>query len=74
MSSDMICQCIEGEMRLDHRDGHAFTVMKNDVWTCVKGKPEDTEIIGGGVAIMRVIRLLTACGEHSGRGGSVLPP
>jgi hypothetical protein len=58
MKSDMVCQCIEGEMRLDHRDGHAFTVKKNDVWTCVKGEPEDVENIGNGVAIMRVIRLL----------------
>jgi uncharacterized cupin superfamily protein len=28
---DMVCQCIDGEMRLDHRDGHAFTVKKGDV-------------------------------------------
>jgi hypothetical protein len=28
MPNDMVCQCIEGEMRLDHRDGHAFTVKK----------------------------------------------
>jgi hypothetical protein len=33
MRNDMICQCIDGEMRLDHRDGHAFTVKQNDVWT-----------------------------------------
>jgi hypothetical protein len=28
---DMVCQCIDGEMRLDHRDGHVFTIKKGDV-------------------------------------------
>jgi quercetin dioxygenase-like cupin family protein len=60
MENDMICQCMIGEMRLDHRDGHAFTVKKGDVWTCLKGEPEDTENIGSTVAIMRVINLLPA--------------
>jgi hypothetical protein len=60
MENDMVCQCIEGAMRLDHRDGHAFTVKKNDVWTCVKGEPEDTENISTGVAIMRVVNLIPA--------------
>jgi hypothetical protein len=60
MRNDMVCQCVEGEMRLDHRDGHPFTVKKNDVWTCVKGEPEDTENIGNSAAIMRVINLITA--------------
>jgi hypothetical protein len=60
MPNDMVCQCLDGEMRLDHRDGHAFTVKKNDVWTCVKGEPEDTENIGNSVAIMRVINLIPA--------------
>ncbi len=60
MPNDMVCQCIDGEMRLNHRDGHAFTVKKNDVWTCVKGEPEDTENIGTTVAIMRVINLIPA--------------
>jgi len=60
MRNDMVCQCMEGEMRLDHRDGHAFTVKKNDIWTCVKGEPEDTETIGSVAAVMRVIDLMPA--------------
>jgi PAS domain S-box-containing protein len=60
MRNDMVCQCVDGEMRLDHRDGHPFTVKRNDVWTCVKGEPEDTENIGDGAAIMRVINLMPA--------------
>jgi hypothetical protein len=60
MRNDMVCLCVDGEMRLDHRDGHAFTVKKNDVWTCVKGEPEDTENLGNSVAIMRVINLMPA--------------
>ena len=60
MHSDMVCQCIEGEMRLDHRHGHAFSAKKGDVWTCVKGQPEDVENTGGTAAIMRVIHLLPA--------------
>jgi quercetin dioxygenase-like cupin family protein len=58
MPNDMVCQCIEGELRLDHRDGHAFSAKKGDVWTCVKGEPEDVENTGSTVAIMRVIALL----------------
>jgi hypothetical protein len=60
MRNDMVCLCLDGEMRMDHRDGHAFTVKKNDVWTCVKGEPEDTEKIGNSVAITRVINLIPA--------------
>ncbi|MCJ9729555.1 hypothetical protein [Bradyrhizobium sp. PRIMUS42] len=60
MRNDVVCQCIDGEMRLDHRDDHPFTVKKNDVWTCVKGEPEDTENIGRNAAIMRVINLIPA--------------
>jgi len=58
MQNDMVCQCTEGELRLDHRDGHAFSAKKGDVWTCVKGEPEDVENTGSTVAIMRVISLL----------------
>jgi len=60
MPNDMVCQCIEGEMRLDHRHGHAFSAKKGDVWTCVKGQPEDVENTGSTVSIMRVIHLLPA--------------
>jgi quercetin dioxygenase-like cupin family protein len=60
MRNDMICQCIEGEMRIDHRVGDAFAVKRGDVWTCVKGQPEDVVNTGTGPAIMRVINLLPA--------------
>jgi hypothetical protein len=49
---------MEGELRLDHRAGHAFTVKKGDVWTCVKGEPEDTYNMGNTAAVMREIALL----------------
>ena len=58
MPNDMICQCIEGQMRLDHRDGNPISVKKGDVWTCSKGEPEDVENTGSTMAIMRVINLL----------------
>ena len=43
MPNDTVCQCIEGEFRIDHRDGHAFTAKKCAVWTCLKGEPEDAD-------------------------------
>jgi quercetin dioxygenase-like cupin family protein len=58
MSVDMVCQCTEGEMRIDHRHGHVFTARKGDVWTCVKNEPEDVKNIGSVAAIMRVILLM----------------
>ena len=60
MGNDMLCQCMEGEFRIDHRDGHAFTAKRGDVWTCVKGEPEDADNLSTSVAIMRVINLLPA--------------
>jgi hypothetical protein len=60
MGNDMLCQCIEGEFRIDHRHGHSFTAKKGDVWTCLKGDPEDVDNLGTTVAIMRVIHLLPA--------------
>jgi quercetin dioxygenase-like cupin family protein len=60
MPNDMVCQCIEGEMRLDHGHGHAFPAKKGDVWSCVKGQPENVENTGSTVAIMRVINLISA--------------
>jgi hypothetical protein len=58
MPNDMVCQCIEGELRLDHRHGHAFSAKKGDVWTCLKAHPEDVENTGSTVAIMRVTDLM----------------
>ena len=58
MPNDMVCQCIEGELRLDHGHGHAFSAKRGDVWTCLKGQPEHVENTGGTVAIMRIVHLL----------------
>ena len=58
MPNDMVCQCIEGEMRLDHGHGHAFSAKKGNVWTCLKGQPEHVENTGGTVAMMRIVHLL----------------
>jgi hypothetical protein len=58
MPVDMVCHMLEGDMRIDHRDGHAFDAKRGDVWTCVKGEPEDAYNTGGTAAIMRVILLM----------------
>jgi quercetin dioxygenase-like cupin family protein len=58
MPNDMVCHCPEGELRVTHRPGGEFVVKAGDVWSCNKGLLEDTENIGPGVAIMRVIDLL----------------
>ena len=60
MKNDMVCLCIDGQMQIDHRDGHAFTVKKGDVWTCLNREPEDVENTGSTPAIMRVIHLMPA--------------
>jgi quercetin dioxygenase-like cupin family protein len=59
MENDMVCHCAEGELRIKQGPGMEFMVKKGDVWSCNKGLPEDTENIGSGVSIMRVIDLLT---------------
>jgi quercetin dioxygenase-like cupin family protein len=58
MANDMVCHCLEGELRVNQGPGKDFTVNKGDVWSCNKGLPENNENIGSGVAIMRVIDLL----------------
>jgi quercetin dioxygenase-like cupin family protein len=58
MANDMVCHCLEGELRINQGPGMDFTVKKGDVWSCNKGLPENTENIGSGVGIMRVIDLL----------------
>lgn len=60
MANDMVCHCAEGALRIKQGPGMEFAVKKGDVWSCRKGQPEDGENIGSGVAIMRVIDLLTA--------------
>ena len=60
MPMDMVCQCIEGELSIDHRHGHSFDVRKGDVWTCAKGQAEDVVNTGNTTGIMRVILLMPA--------------
>jgi quercetin dioxygenase-like cupin family protein len=55
MANDMVCHCAEGELRIKQGPGMEFVAKKGDVWSCNKGLPEDTENIGSGVSIMRVI-------------------
>ena len=55
MANDMVCHCAEGELRIKQGPGTEFVAKKGDVWSCNKGLPEDTENIGSGVSIMRVI-------------------
>ena len=55
MKNDMVCHCAEGELRIKQGPGMEFVAKKGDVWSCNKGLPEDTENIGRGVSIMRVI-------------------
>lgn len=55
MANDMVCHCAEGELRIKQAPGTEFVAKKGDVWSCNKGLPEETENIGSGVSIMRVI-------------------
>ena len=59
MANDMVCHCPEGELRV--KQGRMeFVVKKGDVWSCNKGLIEETENVGAGLAIMRIINLLPA--------------
>lgn len=58
MANDMVCHCPEGELRVKQTPGGEFVAKKGDVWSCNKGLLEETENIGPGVAVMRVINLL----------------
>jgi hypothetical protein len=59
MTAAMVCQMVEGELRL-LREGKDVTVKMNEIWTCNVGKNElgfnDTQA----VAVMRVISLTPA--------------
>jgi hypothetical protein len=57
MANDMVCHCPEGELRVK-QPGMEFVAKTGDVWSCNKGITEETENIGTGVAIMRIINLL----------------
>jgi hypothetical protein len=58
MANDMVCHCPQGELRVRQNNGGEFVAKKGDVWSCNKGILEDTENIGTGIAVMRVINLL----------------
>jgi hypothetical protein len=58
MANDMVCHCPEGELRVRQTPGEEFVVKKGDLWSCNKGLLEETENIGPGISIMRVINLL----------------
>ena len=60
MANDMVCHCPQGELRVKQGNGTPFVAKKGDLWSCNKGLLEETENIGAGVAIMRVINLLPA--------------
>jgi hypothetical protein len=56
MANDMVCHCAEGELRIKQGANPEFVAKKGDVWSCNKGLPfENTENIGSGVSIMRII-------------------
>ena len=55
MPNDMVCHCAEGELRIKQGANPEFVAKKGDVWSCNKGITEDTENIGSGVSIMRII-------------------
>ncbi len=58
MANDMVCHCPEGELRVRQTPGEEFVAKKGDVWSCNKGLLEETENIGPGISVMRVINLL----------------
>ena len=58
MANDMVCHCPQGELRVKQIPGGEFVARTGDVWSCNKGLLEETENIGTGTAIMRVINLL----------------
>lgn len=60
MPNDMVCHCPQGELRVKQPGGMEFVAKTGDLWTCKKGILEETENIGAGVAIMRIINLLPA--------------
>lgn len=58
MANDMVCHCPQGELRVKQTPGGEFVAKAGDVWSCNKGLLEETENIGTGIAIMRIINLL----------------
>ena len=58
MANDMVCHMLEGELTVEAGREMKFVAKKGDVWTCVKGMPENARNTGTTVAIMRVTDLL----------------
>jgi len=60
MATDMVCQCLEGELLIDQGMGSPWVAKAGTVWSCKKGMPETTENRSDSVVgIMRVITLET---------------
>ena len=58
MANDMVCHMLEGELTVEAGREMKFVAKKGDVWTCVKGMPENARNTGTTVAIMRVTDLM----------------
>lgn len=58
MTNDVVCHCIEGELRIKQGAGMEFVAKKGDVWTCTKGSPEDGENVGHGAEVQGKIQRL----------------
>jgi hypothetical protein len=58
MANDMVCHMLEGELTVNQGAGMEFVAKKGDVWSCIKGMPENGKNNGSTVAIMRVTDLI----------------
>jgi quercetin dioxygenase-like cupin family protein len=59
MPADMVCHMTQGEV-LIKKASKQFSVKENEVYTCIKGEPEEDINTGSTVAVMRAIILHTA--------------
>jgi quercetin dioxygenase-like cupin family protein len=59
MPADMVCHMTQGEV-LIKKASKQFTVKEGELYTCIKGEPEEDTNTGSTVAIMRAIMLHTA--------------
>ena len=59
MPADMVCHMTQGEVSIK-KASKQFTVKEGELYTCIKGEPEEDINTGSTVAIMRVIVLHTA--------------
>jgi hypothetical protein len=58
MPNDMVCHMLDGELTVHQGPSMDFVFKKGDVWSCVKGMPENGHNTGSTVAVMRVVDLL----------------